>query len=59
LCAEEFNHKWGEVQDFVRISLPYKCHCEAVFAEAIFCFKINFAQKEIAAPPKCKSGGSQ
>ena len=40
-------------------SLPYKCHCEAVFAEAISYFAGISAQKGIAAPPKSKSGGSQ
>jgi hypothetical protein len=43
----------------ILFSLPYKCHCEAVFAEAISYFAGISAQKGIAAPPKSKSGGSQ
>jgi hypothetical protein len=43
----------------IQLSLPYKCHCEAVFAEAISYFAGISAQKGIAAPPKSKSGGSQ
>jgi hypothetical protein len=53
---------------FFLYSLPYKCHCEAVCAEAISCFTGIAGQKRIATPPrlpwravpgKSKSGGSQ
>jgi hypothetical protein len=40
-------------------SLPRKCRCEEVCAEAISCLQDISTQKEIAAPPKTKSGGSQ
>ena len=43
------------------VSLPYKCHCEAVFAEAISYFADISTQNKIAAPPasRNKCGGSQ
>jgi hypothetical protein len=41
------------------VSLPYKCHCEAVYAEAISYFADISTQNKIAAPPKNKCGGSQ
>jgi len=44
---------------FIAFTLPYKCHCEAFFAEAISCFMGYFNSKEIATLPKSKSGGSQ
>jgi hypothetical protein len=42
--------------------LPYKCRCEEGFVlpdEATSLFSGNFWQKQVAAPPKTKSGGSQ
>jgi len=47
----------SESSQIKKIFLPYKCHCEVFFAEAISCFTGYFTQKEIAAPPK--KGGSQ